>query len=125
MARTLKEVLDYRSGDSWNGTHDRCVDVSVQEDGSIVVDNNYSNHHVTKSFTAEQICDQLGEAREARYYRDFCYEAGRKIPGFFAVTDDQGSATDVTNPSMIETDVKRGVKNNLTVNRPLQLKLKP
>ena len=125
MAQTLKEVLDYGSGDSWNGTHDRWVDVSVREDGSIVVDNNYNNHHVAESFTVEQICDQLGEAREARYYLAFCYEAGKKIPGFFAVTDDRGSATDITNPLMIEADVKRGVKNNLTVNRPLRFKMKP
>lgn len=117
------EVLDYRSGDPVNGDHDRSVDVSADEAGIITVDNHFHGSHTKGKFTIQQICDQLGEARNARLYYDFCYKAGRDIPGFHAVLDAGGSPTDVVNLSVIERDIKSGVKSSLTVLRPLKLKM--
>ena len=123
--RTLKDVIDYTSGSSWDGTHDRSIEVSYTSADNIIVDNVYQSHHVAGRFTLGQIFDQMAEARSGRYFSDFCYEAGRKIPGIVPCQDDKGQTTGfnlLATPDMIEAEVKGGVQSRVTI---LSLRLKP
>lgn len=127
--KTLFDIVNYQSGDSWNGTHDRSIRVVFNSLQDIEVGNEYSGHSVKGSFTYEELAGQIAGARNARYFSDFCYEVQQNIP-FAKVVRDAGSSwyfNDVTlaaTQQEIDTVCRQGTVAPVTVHRkPLKLKV--
>lgn len=122
---TLFEIVNQMSGDSWNGTHDRSVDVTYHDDNRITVDNNYSSHHIQKDFTLAQIIDALDGLREARYFSEFCQSFASAMPGAKAIMEDRGwYATGLEIPAtstVVDREMAAGAGANVAAFKPLTL----
>jgi hypothetical protein len=124
---TLFDVVNYMSGDSWNGTHDRSIEISYQDENHVLVENVYCSSRYGGTFTLRQLGTEQEKLRSARYYRDFCYEAERTIPKATGLRDSRGSIVDVELPEtarMIEEAIAEGAGHSLAALKPLRFKLK-
>jgi hypothetical protein len=125
----LTQILDYETGDSWNGTHGRNISVKAQDDRIEVISENAMHEREQRAvtFTFEEIIEQFEEARQARYFRDFCYAAAKSIARVRGVTDSRGETIDLIFPALpaeIDADIQAGTQQTLTVSRKL-IRLKP
>lgn len=71
---SLFNIVDYESGDSWNGTHGRSIHCELTEDGMVEVQshNCMSADDVRRvRFTPQQIEAQIKGLSTAKYSRDF------------------------------------------------------
>lgn len=119
--------MDYTTGDSWNGTHDRSIEITYQDDDHILVENTHSDHGVGNSFAFQDISRQLNGLKGASYFNDFCYQASLKIPHFRAVRDAYGSINGLeipATPAIIDAEIAGGVQNTVTTFPRLQIKPK-
>ncbi|MEZ0224660.1 MAG: hypothetical protein ACAH83_08915 [Alphaproteobacteria bacterium] len=124
---TLYDIVDKRSGDSWNGTHDRNINVTYVDMDHITVENEYSGSGPKGVFTLIQIVEALEteDFRTARYFSDFCSELGRKIPNAQAVEGEQkwyysGVLLPAT-PKIVDREMAAGAGDNVTAFKPLTL----
>lgn len=122
----LKELIDYTSGDSWNGTHDRTINVTFTDSEHVTVANEYNDHGPSNIFTLAHITDELDNIRDARYFSDFCFELARVVPGAQAIKDErgwyaQGVVGLAATPKAIDREIAAGTRENVVPLKPLSL----
>lgn len=85
--RTLKDLLDYESGDSWNGTHFREISVAFNAASQTVTVTSTNEMYSHEKFSVDVPFDDVkkqvnsGELKDARYFGSFATAAQRVLPG--------------------------------------------
>ena len=126
----LFKLVDKTSGDSWNGTHDRSINVTYVDRDHITVQNEYNGHGPQGTFTLAYITDEIDNLREARYFSDFCRELARAVPGAQAIEGEQkwyatGVVGLAATPNVVDKEIAAGAGDKLTALKPLTLGAKP
>lgn len=74
----LAAVLNHQSGDSWNGTHDRSIEVSAKGD-TVTVKNTFMGSAQTETFSKDELKTLGAEevVKFTRYYEDYTWALER------------------------------------------------
>ncbi len=125
--RTLREVVGYSSGSSWDGTHYRSIEITFHDRDNILVENVYESHRVQGLFSLNQVRDQLETARDTLYFREFCYEMSQQVKGVHLVKDAHGNSDGLlfpASPTGIDAEIQAGISGDMKLGKPLQIKPK-
>jgi hypothetical protein len=119
MAGRLYDILDYETGDSWNGTHGRIITIEAEGNKFVVVSENALHEHEKRraTFTLDEIREQWEGAKDARYYQDFCAEAVGRIPGVMGIPGHHGAVSDIYFPADIPPLVSAGLSTEVSLPR--------
>jgi hypothetical protein len=88
MTWTLKKLLDYETGDSWNGTHFRDISAASNSRAGIATVNSDNQMHpgqiVSLDLSLDELKEQIksGEVAGCRYFGDFAVAAHGVVPDF-------------------------------------------
>ncbi len=123
MSWTLFEILDFETGDSWNGTHGRNIRLGFSKTGIDVTSQNAMHRSESKiaSFSPEEMHHQIKAARKARYFKDFCEELMESVEAE-AVIYKNLLVTHI--PDIVEPAQKRFLRAQSAVQEPSEDKLK-
>lgn len=119
---SLYDLVNYESGDSWNGTHGRSIHCALTDNGMIEVQshNDMSVGDVRRvCFTPQQIEEQLKTLSTARYARDFT-DAYRSIRQLIASQVPEVAARMAT-----ERAAQVATQERVQLIPKIKLKLKP
>lgn len=122
---TLKEIVGYSSGSSWDGTHFRSIEVAFHDEEHITVSNVYENHRVEGTFTYAHLVAHWEETRNTLYFPDFCDAMTAAVPGVRAITNVQGAAIHLDfgeTGAMAEAAVRKGVQRPVRLRSPLRIR---
>jgi hypothetical protein len=123
--RTLKEIVAYSSGSSWDGTHFRDIEVAFKDEDHVTVSNVYEHHRVEGTFTYAHIVAHWEETRDTLYFSDFCHAMGKSVPGVSAITDEQGRTMGLKlreTGRMAEAAVRQGTQRPVPLTPRLRIR---